>query len=809
MGIWLASAVSGASLGLVGPAVVVAILWVAPLASARARLMRTLAMVMMLGALRLGVADRGAGSIRGQCAPLVDTRGGAQVVGVVSGPILDRPGSRQFVVRGPGGVRVLVNALGQAPPAVLPGDRVRVVGRLRSARGYRVPGAIDWARWLRSRGADLRMSAVADRVTVVAAAAQPSAWRLPARLQRASVARVNRRGGPVHGRAVVRAMVLGDRGALDDDVAAAFRDAGVSHVLAVSGLHLAVVAMLLFVATRRLWGLVPSLVVFVSPVRAAALASASGAIVFALVTGGRVSTLRALAVTLLVLFGLVTARRVRLVDVLAVAAIGLLAINPSTLFDPGFQLSFAATTTLVLVFTDRGSRSPVRWRRVLNYVVDLGRASMWATLATLPFTAVTFHTVAPAGVLANIVVVPLAELVVLPVGLFGVVLDLCIPGAGGPLIDVAIVFAWAIAELAAGFAAWLPAWHVPAPRWWELCAIAAAWLAAVAWRRRWLRPRTCAAVAVVAVVSVASSWLITSYVQPARRSHLRVVFLDVGQGDAAVIELPGGATWLVDAGGRPFVLPRPGESSRSRLRRAAEPGSGAVLRYLQHRRVRRLDLVIVSHPHPDHFMGLYALARVVPISELWVARPPPGADSLGPYARLIDLLRRKGTRVVHPALGLSRDRAGVVVRTLHPKFAGATVAAADPTLSANDNSLTVAVEFAGRRVLFAGDVEVAAETQLVDAGGLRADVVKVPHHGSPTSSTAAFVRAVAPEFAVVSCGLANRFGFPSAEVMARWRSGGAQVLRTDVHGSVTVDISRSGHLRVTTFDVPSRCATSD
>jgi len=768
---------------------------------------RLVLIFVMLGALRGAVAEQPVASIS-ECALLSDDRQADEVLGPVTGPIEDGPGVRRFVMVA-GSVRILVSARGVPLPALLPGDRVRVIGRLRSPRGYRVPGAASARGWLRSRGAHLTASVASSQVAVVARGSRLSLWRTPVRLQRAAASRIDARAGPNSGKAVVRAMALGDRGGLDLRTVAAFRGAGASHVLAVSGLHLAVVGMLLLLATRRLWALVPGLWIVVSPHRAAATGAALGSALFALVTGGRVSTLRALVVALLVLFALASARRLRLIDGLGVAALVLLAVTPSSLFDPSFQLSFAATTTLVLVFGGRPTRRGSRWQRVLRYPLELARASAWAVLATAPFVALSFGSFAPAGLVANVIIVPLAELIVLPLALLGVLLQVVWPDGGGALLDVAVIAAELVTWIASRFSEWLPQWHVPAPRWWELFAMVGVWAAAVCWRRRTLSRRTCLALAAAGVVIVASSWFVTAHVQPRSRDHLRVVFLDVGQGDGAVVELPGGATWLVDAGGRPFVMPRPGESAATRRQRAAAPGRLSVLRYLQHRRVRRLDLVVVSHPHPDHYMGLFALAAVVPITELWVAKPPPGDDDSGTYAELIRLLRRAGTRIVHPAAGLARTTAGVRVRVLHPMFETG-IASADPRLDANDNSLAISLEFANRRVLFAGDVEAEAERQLVAryGGGLRADIVKVPHHGSPTSSSVAFVDNVAPEYAIISCGLANRFGFPSPDVVARWRTGGASVLRTDRAGAVTVDISPSGALHVSTFDPVTRCSSA-
>jgi competence protein ComEC len=177
------------------------------------------------------------------------------------------------------------------------------------------------------------------------------------------------------------------------------------------------------------------------------------------------------------------------------------------------------------------------------------------------------------------------------------------------------------------------------------------------------------------------------------------------------------------------------------------------------------------------------------------APPGFGAVAAGLIAR--------GTRLRHPALGVARSEAGVELVVWAPRMqvaADAPVAcAADPVRTVNDNSLVVALRYRGRTILFTGDIEGEGEDDLVAAGIGRADVVKVPHHGSPTSSTAALTAATRPALAVISCGRANAFGFPAASVVDRWRAAGARVVRTDTDGAITVTIDVRGEIAIERF----------
>ena len=229
------------------------------------------------------------------------------------------------------------------------------------------------------------------------------------------------------------------------------------------------------------------------------------------------------------------------------------------------------------------------------------------------------------------------------------------------------------------------------------------------------------------------------------------------------------------------------------------------MRFLEARHVHAIELVVISHLHPDHLLGLGPVVRAMPVIELWLVRPPDeGDDVAAPFdatmAAVLEEGDAHGTRIVNPPLGLARDEAGVRLTVLAPTYEG-PLAAVDPVRSVNDNSLVIAIERVGRRFLFTGDIEREGEDILVAAAaqGLGADVVKVPHHGSPTSSAASFVAAVAPRFAVISCGLGNRFGFPSARVVERWQAAGATVLRTDERGAVTVVVDAGGRIGVSVF----------
>lgn len=661
--------------------------------------------------------------------------------------------------------------------AIVPGQRVVATGRLRTPRGSLSPGETDRAALVASRGASWELTARHVEVTGEDTGLTSRVWRWADRVQRTWSARV--RDGSAASAALC-GIVTGDRADVPEELDQRWRVVGIYHVLSVSGLHLAAVAGLAFLVLCRIaaaspWG------GRVHPARWAAPTALVLAVAYTLITGAQLATLRALVVVAVMLVARMLDRPVRLVDALGVAAIVLLAWRPQDLHDPSFQLSFAAALTLAL--RPSATRTPhTRARRIAHWLARGAATSAWVVLATAPITALHFHEIAIGSVVGNLVLTPLLELVALPLGLAGVVLG----DLGAPLVTAAVWVVHAVDALAALLAHATPTGTIAIASPLVMTALVALgiWLASRAHRTR---------VDAIAWLVLCATWTLAR--TPPALGTLRVTFLDVGQGDAALVELPHGGVWLVDAGGH---------ASLRDLAAASAPGR-TIARTLAVYGHDAIDLAIVSHPHPDHYLGLAALADRVPIRELWFADATESTRELPSLRAIADLLAARGTRLVTPALG-ARDHDGVELAMWAPRYQPADGApaelAADPVRGVNDNSLVLTIRYAGRTVLFTGDIEAEGEEELVAAGIGEVDVVKVAHHGSPTSSSPAFVTATRPALAVISCGLANPFGFPSPAVVERWREVGARVERTDLAGAITVTIRADGTLRVQRFAHP-------
>ncbi len=743
-----------------------------------------LAVAVALGGLRAS-QDRNAAAPPPALAAAIGDRHDDVVVGTIDGPLAH--GAHGVGVRlqtRDGGVWMWTDA------ALAPGDRVTAVGRLRPPGRFHNPDAGDRTRQARQR--DVVAELTATDVTIDHPGGR-GLWRWADGV----AARWRGRLADAPAAPLLTGVVLGDQATIDDEVAARWRSAGVFHALSVSGLHLAIVALGAFALVRRLVALSP-LGRCGRPATWAAAPALLAAIGYAAITGAAVATQRALIVVALYLLGHALARPLRLLDALAIAAGIILLRTPIALRDPSFQLSFVAALTLAAVARAPAPRGgPLR--RLARWLWQGLRSSAWVTATTAPITAAAFGQVAWGGIIGNLLVAPLLELLVLPLALAAMLLADVVPAADAvarAITTLAGHVAQVADHLAAQVAAVAPSLDVSAPGRLELVLVAGALATGLAWQARRIATRTAAVAVGIAALAIAAVH-VGSRTAPA---YVEVTFVDVGQGDAAIVELPTGEVWLVDAGGN---------AGAPALDAAIAPGR-EIARLLAARGHRRVDVAIVSHPHPDHYLGLLAVAEAMPIGELWFVDPTPDAvDGDAPraprptpsFAEVAARLAARGTRLVTPPLGVARvvGTAQLVVLAPVPlETPAATVATAEPVRTVNDNSIVVALEVGPTRVLLLGDVEAEGEAALVARGGGRGDIVKVAHHGSRTSSTPALIAASKARLAIVSAGAGNRFGLPNDEVIDRWTAAGVTVLRTDLDGAATVRLWPDGAIRYVT-----------
>jgi competence protein ComEC len=642
------------------------------------------------------------------------------------------------------------------PPPLAEGQRMAAEVRLYPATGFRNPGTFDYAKSLRREGIRVTATARADRLRPIGDPTPP--W--PARIKRLSSAAISRALPPASA-ALLAGLLLGERTDLPRELDDGFRRAGVYHVLAVSGFNVVLLAAAVLTLCRL--------------ARVGRRASAVVAIVvvtgFAVVVGSEPSVLRAVVMAVLVLAALLLEREASVTNSLALAALAILVVRPGDLGDPGFQLSFAATAGIVAAPMPRG---------VIAGAIAVSAA---AHLAVLPITLTHFNQLSTIGVAANLGVVPLAGVATVA-GLLAVGVSFL----SESLAQVGFDALWPVLLALRGVVAVAAAVpgavvHLPAPPWVAIACYAGSLALGLVWwhlrdeRPRVGRPSGAAALVLQALAVALAAW--PALAPPDGR--LRLVVLDVGQGDAIVLEAPNGRVLLVDAGvGGPMRL---------------DVGERVVAPFLWNRGHLRLAGAIVTHADADHAGGMQSIHRLFGIAggldADTLARGPfwiGGAmvSSLGPWrdasggapGPLRDpLLLGAAWRDVRDTADHGSVGSVVEEGSRHP--------AAGSRRSRNDEAMVLRIEYGLASFLLASDIEAPRERALVASGApLAATVLKVAHHGSRTSSTPEFLGAVGPAIAVVSVGPRNPYGHPDPAVLERLTTTGARVYRTDRDGAV-------------------------
>jgi competence protein ComEC len=696
------------------------------------------------------------------------------------------------------------------------GTRIRVTTTLDRTGNYRNPGVSSLTEFLDRNGYDAtgiikNPSAITrlDDTRVFPPLASLYDWR--SRLQQ----QIDTRFQPETA-GVLDATLLGNRYNLSPTSSERFREGGTFHVLVISGLHISFIGAVVFLIVKRLTRrrllqfLFPALIVWA----------------YSLMVGADASVVRAALMFTFAGVATILFRRSSSLNALGGAALVLLVHSPKEIFDPSFQLTFLSVLAILVIawpllssMSAIGMWYPTRampypptcsrafrtvcevlfWREkkwaqelarsthdyrlfkaplasrleryyvqpILRYTVGAVIVSASVQLMLLPLMIVYFHRLSLASLVLNIVVsILLAALVVVAL------LALLIVQA--PLFKLADGINWLMVHSVdpfSGLGFRLPeysgsaslvyvTYYVPLL---VLVIALSHWrpMALQAERRcklhRYVLPLTCAQLLLLVIL------ILHPFSSKYAKGQLRIDFLDVGQGDSALVTMPDGTTLLVDAGGNTM------DSSR-------RIGETVVSEYLWWRGLSEIDYVLATHADADHIDGLNDVVKNFAVRTALIARRPTDDPE---FAKFSQTLARTKTHSETIEAGDVIHFGDVIVSVLWPPATGEK--------STNNDSIVLRIQYGERSILLTGDIEQATERALLmSQQQLHADVIKVPHHGSKTSSTEGFVAATKPSVAIISVGRNSRFGHPHKEVVERWQSIGATVLTTGNSGMITV-----------------------
>ncbi|MFA5801468.1 MAG: DNA internalization-related competence protein ComEC/Rec2 [Thermoleophilia bacterium] len=632
-------------------------------------------------------------------------------------------------------------------PTLEEGSLLRVSGTVKKPPVS--PGAdFDYGQYLQRRGVNVVMTAAPDGVEILPGRRGGISGLVDSARHhaRASLA-IGDWGGAG---ALLQGMVLGDDDDVPDDVISDFRSSGILHLLAVSGQNVVLLGFIVMLLCRAM--LVPRL--------AAVLIAVLVICMYVPLTGAGPSIVRAGIVGVLGMAAYIFSRQTNCYHFLAIAAAIILVLNPYSLLDPGFQLSFGAVIAIFLV-------SPVLSAPLSFLPAALREAvaiSAAAGLVTAPITLGHFQQISMVTIPANVAAAPVAG----PVMLLGTLSILIAPVSQDIswLLNALSAICTAYLIVVARFFASLPGavyvgdspGLVATVLFYGMLTVMVVIAERMGFRRwlAWLGENARLVLIAFLLLTALAGFACLGEKRGAPPADYRVSFLDVGQGDAVLIQVPGGATILVDGG--------PGSKVNDRL---AESG------------VERLDAVVLTHPHADHLAGLIPVLEKYPVDTIIDAAP---ASSSSMYR---DFLKQVGSRnlpYIVARSGQVMDFGELKLKVLHPTD---NMKADD----ANANSVVLLAGYRGLDILLSGDAEGDVLTTL-DLP--QVEVFKVPHHGSRDSSMKAVLEKLKPDVAVISVGDGNSYGHPAEDTMEKLRASGARIFRTDRQGTIRITLGEAG-----------------
>lgn len=604
---------------------------------------------------------------------------------------------------------------------------------------------------------------------------------------------------------LLSAMLLGERDVIPDRVWKLFQATNSSHILVISGFNLTMVAGFSFFIVLGLFRIQPWLLKRMNPYPWAGILSAIPTTFYAVITGLELPTFRALIMVLLLLIAIALRKTRDLLNALGLAGFIILLIDPSSLFDASFQLSFLAVFVLILYYPaawklsggkslqteaqlaalEKGGILP-RLRRVALqifiyiYATFLGTVLIQSFL--LPLNAYYFSQISLSGPFSNLLLIPICGFWVYPIGIAGLWTVALWPGLAARLFQLAGSGAW-LMEKIAGIFAGIPHFNLlvraPAPAemfgWFVflfgLLELIRIWEKTDPERLRKKFLNYAAGLAWVSFLfALAAAFIIRGYLDlrqfRAKPEEARITMLDVGLGQSLVIELPGKKRALIDGGGRLGAI---------------NLGQAVVSRFLLARGIRKLDMVILTHPETDHSAGLEYILDRFEVKEFCLP------DRFNKIAH--NLLELAGQRKIKVRL-INSGQPEFALSSAKFKFLNPP-ALARKNASLNDSSAVIKMEYRGFSALFPGEISSKVESELVDkySGQMKSQILVAGHHGSKSSSSAKFLSAVSPRLILISAAESFRLKLPSQDALRRMAKTGAAILRTDIDHEIEIIIS--------------------
>ena len=689
------------------------------------------------------------------------------------------------------------------------GDRITFFGKIKLIRNFKNPGGFDYKRYMAFKGIWGTTYAQGSKLTVLKRDSRKGI-RFVIEDARIKISDLIEKTSQEKEKEVLKALIVGDRKGISRDLRKAFNRAGVGHLLAISGLHIGIVATVSFILFSWMLSHFKLFLRNAWTRKGAAVLSLIPVFLYGLLAGMSPSTQRAVIMVSVFLMTFWIKREHDPINTLAVAALLILIFDPPSLFSISFQLSFIAVLSIIYGMSRIPNNNAIKKKgrfSIKNKLFSLFLVSFFAIIGNLPLIMLYFNQVSTVGLAANFIIVPLIGFIVVPLGLISVFLyPVSIFGASICFKANSFILS-KILEIVDLFSD-LPfaAVKTLTPTYFEICCFyILGWAVLnlmgqstedkaqgaelrgekstpfgkfytlfkqISGNRPVFRKKLPIIVIVLVIFAGGADacyWLYNRF----WHDDLRVTIIDVGQGSAGLLELPGGFILLIDGGGF---------SDNS----AFDVGERIIAPFLWRRKVKTVDTLILSHPNSDHLNGFLYIAEHFNVKNIWTNNE--SADTLG-YHKFMEIIEKDKINLPEfKDILRTHNISGVQLKILYPPNDFIYKKKKDRWRNRNNNSLVVKAEFGSKSFLFPGDIMAGAERELVAIVGnnLKSTVLIAPHHGSKTSSTVSFLDKVKPKHVIISSGWKNSFRFPHSSVLKRYKERGYEVFRTDSHGALTM-----------------------
>jgi competence protein ComEC len=677
-------------------------------------------------------------------------------------------------------------------PEVSTGDRLYFKSRVRSVRNFKNPGGFDFKRHMAFNGIMGTAYVSWDEIRIERNESHKGFKRYIETARKAFAEFIDN-SVPSNEAGVLKALVIGDQNFITAEIRENFNRTGTTHILSISGLHVGIVATVSFLLFEKLLSYINIFLWNAWTKKGAAILSLIPVLIYGLLAGMSPSTQRAVIMVSVFLMSFFVEKEQDGINTLAVAAILILTVYPPSLFFISFQLSFLSVLFILAGMNltlygkgkngghDESLRLKMQKKTAAFFLV-----SFFATIGTLPAVMYYFNQVSLVGLAANCVAVPLIGFLVVSTGLLAFfvypmngILSAWLLKAGSVVLGVSLEFISYFAKLP------FAAVKTVTPSFFEIILyyllLGTVYIVlrkkqgkktndtggGFFGRMKQKAPFIAVILLVIAGYADIWYWLDKRFLG----KNLKVTVIDVGQGASSLLELPGGFNIIVDGGGF---------SDNS----VFDVGEKITAPLLWRKKIKSVDILVLSHPNSDHLNGLLYIAENFNVKEFW--SNGEAGDSLG-YKRLLEIIKERKIRVRNfKEMERSRVINGVLLKILYPE--PGFMDKDEKWRKGDNSSLVLKAVMGSKSFLFTGDIKAKGEEELVRIAGnsLKSTVLVVPHHGSKSSSTDLFVGKIDPEIAVIPVGWKNRYKFPDPGVLERYRSRKCRVFRTDENGAVMI-----------------------